>query len=427
MLKKYFYFLTLILSMVLFTACSDDDSSTGSGSGSGGGSTQTCTLTDEDIIGTWQLSSASSSASLTTTTNVSVLDGWSAVTTPMELLIVMADNDSITASFDYLHVASNEEEISFLLSDESYWGSAENINMYIEIKCEATDFDACSSFLSYSDDDMNNIYTALNSLTAVTWATQSDGSYQLTIPTFSEVLETTTLSTSESTISIGNLIIEASTPLVIETVTDIQDVWNQSYMTFNSDGTVVHFNTLDCSLITPENEFDCYNEGCTPIDLDGTISGCENIDCSALTTTTDCLAWNACVWVDVDDACIGYASNDVLASGWVRDCNDLILTTTESDEVSYNVVYDLSITDDQMSISLSQDFCSVYYYYGYECDAYSGPAEDFYGLSGEQIDGLNITTSLHYSSATLPSIRLNEAIVVDNPIIRPSILQIFRK
>ena len=429
MLKKYFYLLITCLLVVLFTACSEDDSSTGSGSGSGGGSTQECSLSSEDLQGTWKLQSASSSATLTTIANISVLDAWSEVTTPMNVSIIMGDADPVTASLNYLHVSSNDEKIFFFLSEESFWSSWGNT--YIEIECDITDLNSCSSFMSHMD-GTNSVHVDLSSISSVEWVeTPSNGTYELTIPIFSEVAESSTISTDvESAMSTGSIIINADTPLVIQSLTDVQDAWDQSYMTLNSDGTISHYNTLDCDLINPENDNDCYSEGCAPTMTDDMLTGCSNVDCGSLANINDCLSWNACVWLD--NTCLDYESNDMLASGWSLNCNngesELVLTTTNSGtDNSYNVAYDVLVSDNQMSMSISQDFCNVYYYYGYDCDAYSGPAADFYGLSGNQIESLVISSAHHYIVGEMPTMRSNDLKFIENPIARPNIIHIFGK
>tara|TARA_Y100001968_G_C19418684_1_gene750494 strand:+ start:460 stop:1731 length:1272 start_codon:yes stop_codon:yes gene_type:complete len=423
MLKKYLYFTILISSIILWTGCSEDESSTGSGGGGTGGANESC-LDAEDVEGTWMLASSSSSASITTNTNVSVLDGWTEVSNPMALSIVL-DDVALSADFHYLHASSNDNEIEFFLSENSFWSGWGD--MFIEIECDIDDLTSCSSFLSYTD-ATNTINVALDSLTSVGW-NFTDNTYSLVIDEFTEESTYTNATfsvVSEATISTGTMSILANTPLIIETITNTQEAWNQSYITFNSDNTVTHLNTLDCSLISPTNDYDCYNEGCMPTMADDMLSGCQNIDCTTLTLAEECLMWNACVWAD--DTCVAYESNETLPSQWDLDCNELILTTTlPGTETSYNVAYDLSLSDDQMSYSLSQDFCTQYAYYGYECDAYSGPAEDFYGLTGDQIDNIVITSSFHYSSSSLPGMRTNTMRVVDNPINRPQILRSLRK
>ena len=429
MLKKYFYLLTTCLLVVLFTACSEDDSPTGSGSGSGGGaSVLECSLSSKDLQGTWKLQSASSSATLTTTVTISILDAWSAVTTPMRVSIMMGDADPVTVSLNYLHVSSNDEKIFFFLSEESFWSSWGNT--YIEIECDAVDLDSCSSFMSHMD-GTNSVHMDLSSLSSVEWVeTPSNGTYELTLPIFSETAETGDVSTNEESVMLANnIIINADTPFVINSLTDVQDAWDQSYMTLNSDGTVSHYNTLDCNLITPENDNDCYSEGCDPTITDDVLTGCSNVNCSALETINDCLAWNACVWLD--NTCLDYESDDMLSSEWSFNCNngesELVLTTTNETGNSYNVAYDVVVSNNEMSMSISQDFCSVYYYYGYDCDAYSGPAEDFYGLSGDQIESLVISGAHHYIASEMPTMRSNASQLIENPIVRPAIINIFRK
>ena len=430
MLKKYFYLLITCLLVVLFTACSEDSSSTGSGSGSGGGgSTQECSLSSEDLQGTWKLQSASSSATLTTTANISVLDAWSEVTTPMSVSIIIGDADPVAASLNYLHVSANDEKILFFLSEESYWNGWGNT--YIQIECDAADLNSCSSFMSHMD-GTNSVHMNLSSLSSVEWVeTPSNGTYELTVPIFSDVVESNTVSMDEeSAMSTGSIIINADTPLFMESLTDVQDAWDQSYMTFNSDGTISHYNTLDCNLITPENDNDCYSEGCAPTITDDMLTGCSNVDCGSLANQNDCLYWNACTWLD--NTCSDYESNDTLASGWSLNCNngesELVLTTTDSGtDNSYNVAHDIVVSNGEMSMSISQDFCNVYYYYGYDCDAYSGPAEDFYGLSGDQIESLVISSAYHYVVSEMPTMRSNESQSIENPIARPNIIHIFGK
>jgi hypothetical protein len=417
MLKKYLYLTTITLSMLIFTSCSEDDSPTGStGSGGSGGS---CAYTSADIEGTWKLESESSSAILTTNENVSVLDGWTQITNPMNLSILLDEGTELLAIFNYLHVNSSDENIVFFLSEESYWSGWGN--MFIEIECNIDDLaTSCSSFLSYSD-GINNINVTLDSLISVGWSS-SNGTHALVIDAFNETaieIEATFNLAEDATISTGSVIISANTPRIIETTNEIQDAWDQSYITFNSDGTIAHFNTLDCSLITPENQYDCYDEGCAPIDLDGTLSGCENINCSALTTTEDCFMWNACVWLN--STCSDYEQDQEMPTNWTLDCDDLNLLTTiitEAGTTTYSVAYNLNL-ESGMEISQSQDFCTLYSIYGYDCDSYSGPAEDFYGLSGEQIDGLITSTTLKYFTSQLPNMRDGNLQRVDSPIFRP--------
>ena len=417
MLKKYLFRTAIALSILIFTACSEDESPTGSGGGSGSPS---CVYASSDIEGTWKLESSSSSASLTTNQNVSILDGWTPIGNPMSLSIVLGGTTELSAVFNYLHVNSNDESIVFFLSEESYWSGWGD--MFIEIECDVEDLTSCSSFLSYSD-GTNHIDVTLDILTSVEWSL-SDGIYSLTIDAFNETsteIAATFSLTDEGLAETGSVLISADTALVIETINNTQDAWDQSYITFNGDGTVIHFNTLDCSLITPENEFDCYNEGCAPIDLDGTISGCENIDCSSFNNNNDCFAWGACQWID--STCSNFEEEEELPTGWALDCdvlNLLTTTTTEAGTTTKILEFNLDL-ESGMGISQSEDFCTLYSVYGYDCDAYVGPAEDFYGLSGEQIDGLIISTTFNYSASELPSMRESSLQRVDNPLSRPFI------
>ena len=138
--------------MLIFTSCSEDDSPTGS-TGSGG-SGESCVYTLADIEGTWKLESNSSSATLTTNQNVSVLDGWTQVTSPMNLSIILDGGTELSAVFNYLHVNSDDEDIVFFLLEDSYWAGWGD--MFIQIECDIDDLTNCSSFLSYSD-GINNI------------------------------------------------------------------------------------------------------------------------------------------------------------------------------------------------------------------------------------------------------------------------------
>jgi len=435
MLKKYFYLLTTCLLVVLFTACSEDSSSTGSGSGSGGGgSTQECSLSSEDLEGIWKLQSSASVMTLTTNTNIGVLDSWSEVATPMSIAISTGDADPVTESLNYLHVSANDEKILFFLSEESYWNGWGN--KYIQIECDVTDLtnlNSCSSFMSHMDGE-NSVHVNLPSLSSVEWVeTPSSGTYELTVPAFSEQTESGTVAAEASVMLAGTRIINVDTPLEVGEI-DTKDVWDQSYMTFNSDGTVSHYNTLACDLITPENDNDCYIEGCAPTMTDDILTGCSNVDCSSLTTQDDCFAWNECVWLD--NTCLDYESNDVsLADQWSFNCNngipELVLTHPDSDiSNGFSQFFDVLLSEDSaaMSISISQPYCDLITYYGYDCDdAYSGIAEDFYGLSDNQIESAVISTSEHYIISEMPTMRSTASQLISNPILRPTIINLFRK
>jgi hypothetical protein len=236
----------------------------------------------------------------------------------------------------------------------------------------------------------------------------------------SEYVEATFSLANENTISTGSIYISATSPLTISAITSTPNVWNQSYITFNTDGTANHFNTLDCSLIVPEDEADCYDEGCVPIEVeDGeSVTSCEEVDCGTHLAQSDCYSWNSCLWEN--EICVDFelSADDMT---WELDCNNLILGTTQ---------FNISIVDNIMSISSSQDYCSIADIQGYyqedDCYDYAGPASDLYGISGHEIDALVVTSSLHYSLDETPSMRDNNSRFVDNPINRPKIFSNFR-
>lgn len=519
MLKQYFYIITTILSMILFTACSKEDSSTGSGSGSGGAG-QTCTYDLADVEGTWRLSSGQSSATITPNTDVSILDGWTEVANPMHLSIeIDGDNEPLSAQFNHLHVNSTVEETTFFLSESSYWSGSGD--MFIEITCDTEDLNSCSSYLFYYTDYM---VVALDSLTSVDWATSS-GTYSLIIDPFNEessnIGATFILESDEEFIDVGNGVwnegeeftdlngnsiwdmacwhiineewnsdflteescvdaghswveeeftdlangiydegeeftdlnennlwddsytmetgsvsITPSNPIFIETI-DTPASWDQSYITLNNGGAVVHYNTLDCSLINPENEYDCYYEGCDIVLADAedisSLNGCQNIDCGSL-EEEECFYWNACVWEVGTDMCMSYEeSSEPLPSEWELDCNELVFTTyyiaEDGTTNNYQSRFDISLNEtfDQMTISLSQNLCDLYYTIGDDCDAFNEPAADFYGLIAGQIEEILTTSSLVYSVDETPNMRLEGLRLVDNPIARPAILKSFRR
>ena len=412
MFKKYLYLIATTLLVFLFTACSEDDPSTGSGGS--GGSSQSCDYDEDDFNDTtWKLFSESSSASITLNEDASILDSWTPAESPMDLLITLADDSELTATLSYLHVNTNDENIVFFLSEDSYW-SVEWGDKFIEITCEVDDYSVCSSFLSYSDGTMH-INAPLDLLTSVSWVL-SEGVYSLTMNAFTEESTHTpaTFSIAEqTTISAGSVLLSTESPFIIETEEVGQNEWNQSYMTFNTDGSITHLNTLDCSLIIPENQYDCYDEGCAPtIDEAESIVGCENIICSDFTNNTDCLDWNACQWIDGTCSDIEEGASP---STWSLDCNKIVL-----DGISFNLFLD----GNSLSISSSLDFCSQYAggYTGEECYDYTGPAEDFYGLSGYQIDGMVLTNTINFLSDDIPTVTNNNRFV-NSPIFRPRILE----
>ena len=409
MFKQYLYLTTITLFMLIFTACSEDKSPTGA---SGSSEPEDC-MSSADIEGAWKLESTSSSATLTPNQNVSVLDGWTQVTNPMNLSILLDGGTELLAVFNYLHVNSSDENIVFILSEDSYWSGSGD--MFIEIECNVVDQTSCSScasFLSYSD-GTNNLDVTLDMLTSVGWSLLN-GTHTLVIDAFSEAQTEATFSlVDQSTLSTGSTTSSPTDPIIITTITP-QEAWNQSHMTFNSDGTFSNINTLDCNLITPGNEYSCYDEGCAPTTTEGILSGCENINCSSL-TQEDCSQWTACVWTE--GACSNYQEDEEILT-WSLDCNNLIFNNQNLFPYEIKKIDENTITITQ-SISyytwcMQQQDATIE-----GCDM-TLPAEVHYGLSDDQIEGLILNTMLTYSLDEALSRRKDGGISVQNPLFRPS-------
>ena len=497
MLKKHFlYTISLFLCLFLFTSCDEEETDSGTGS-EGSGSSM---YSDSDFSGTtWEQIAADMSGHIVTNEDVDVLDSWNEASGGITVTIISADSSETTTEtpteLTYMNVEEwNNDYYYYYYDDGSYiefefstisdWDNDDNWSDYaeLEIHCaldsctDTTCTDCNANFEGHFDSD--------DEYTDNIWMNDMDISFTWDPSTFTftftdnfsytdewggitiSIMSGNTISaeTREFTSGTYNLVVEDS---------ETPDSYQNSYISFNADGTITDDYSIDCSQVPADEEWDCYDEGCGVIyddlngngnlDWDELVTGCESIDCSNFNNSYDCWDQGPCWWNSDEDSCESEDDDDGPGGmTWEIVDDQMVISVGEDYYYDYDIdmmpvqIFDITYDGDNLLLTQSIEMCDYYmgfyasmlyylyeYYFGipwgtgsladyYEgyldeicVNIYDELSEDIYGLSGEQVESAIQTQTITLEpSDWSPSMRSNSrAQRMHNPLVKPKLLK----